>query len=273
MHSPRIAAANAARAALQRLNDYYLRTICRLAPSTPGRLLLTELGLLPLQVFWWRRTLQFWNGLAGLPVGSLYHTVCLDNLTDAFQGGTDNLANSLAACLRSVGFEMPRVHDVVPLLDVDGVLEALTARLQSTGSGSLYCPRAAPTQGVVSCTYEQWFKPYSPRRRYCQLLVSGRRMRRFLQFRLGCHGLPIATGRLAGAGHVGRADRVCLACNSGGVGDEKHMIFECAALAPLRQQHADLFTPRTGTMRSFFAQQNHLGVLNYVIDCLDFMSI
>ena len=131
MHSPRVAAANAARAALQRLNDYYLRTICRLAPSTPRKLLLTELGLLPLQVFWWRQTLQFWNGLAGLPIGSLYHTVCLDNLTDAFQGGSDNLANSLAACLHSVGFEMPRVHDVVPLLDVDGVVEALTARLQS----------------------------------------------------------------------------------------------------------------------------------------------
>ena len=70
---------------------------------------------------------------------------------------------------------MPRVHDVVPLLDVDGVvhalwppsMKALTARLQSTGSGSWYCPRAAPTQGVVSCTYEQWFKLYSPRRRYC----------------------------------------------------------------------------------------------------------
>ena len=29
----------------------------------------------------------------------------------------------------------------------------------------------------------------------------------------------------------------------------------------------------TGNMRSFFAQQNHLGVLNYVIDCLDFMNI
>ena len=90
---------------------------------------------------------------------------------------------------------------------------------------------------------------------------------------LGCHGSPIATGRLAGAGHVGRANRVCLACNSGGVGDERHRIFECTALAPLRQQHADLFTPRTVTMRSFFAQQNHLGVLNYVVDCLNFMNI
>ena len=60
--------------------------------------------------------------------------------------------NSLAACLHSMGSEMPRVHDVVPLLDVDGVVEALTAGLQSTlsGSGSLYCPHAALTQGVVS---------------------------------------------------------------------------------------------------------------------------
>ena len=57
-------------------------------------------------------------------------------------------------------------------------------------------------------------------------------MQRFLQFRLGCHGLPVAIGRLAGAGHVDRANRVCLACNSGAVGDEKHMIFECAAIAP-----------------------------------------
>ena len=93
-------------------------------------------------------------------------------------------------------------------------MEALTAHLQSTGSGSLHCPRAGPTQGVVPCTYEQWFKPYSLRRR---IPVSGRHMQRFLQFRLGCHGLPIATGRLAGAGHVDRANRNCSACNSGAI--------------------------------------------------------
>ena len=57
MHSPRAAVANNARAALQRLYDYYFRTICPLLLSTPRRLLLTELGLLPLQVFWWRQTL------------------------------------------------------------------------------------------------------------------------------------------------------------------------------------------------------------------------
>ena len=76
-------------------------------------------------------------------------------------------------------------------------------------------------------------------------------MQQILQFRLGCRDLPIATGRLAGAGHVDRANRFCLAWNSGAICDEKHMIFECTALAPLRRQHADLITPRTVAMRSF----------------------
>ena len=54
----------------------------------------------------------------------------------------------MAAYLRSVGFEMLRVRDVVPLMDVDGVVEALTACLQSAFSGSLYtyCPNAGPIQ-------------------------------------------------------------------------------------------------------------------------------
>ncbi len=42
MHSPRVAAANRARLDLQRLYDYYLRTICGLLPSTPRRMLLVE---------------------------------------------------------------------------------------------------------------------------------------------------------------------------------------------------------------------------------------
>jgi len=50
-------------------------------------MLLEELGLSPLQVFWWRRTLEFWNRLAASPVGSLFHTILLDNLDDAFSVG------------------------------------------------------------------------------------------------------------------------------------------------------------------------------------------
>ena len=34
--------------------------------------------------------------------------------------------------MHQVGFEMPRLHNAVPLLDVDGVVKALTEPLQST---------------------------------------------------------------------------------------------------------------------------------------------
>ncbi len=98
-------------------------------------------------------------------------------------------------------------------------------------------------------------------------------MQRFLQFRLGCHKLPVAAGRLAGAEHVARALRVCTCCGSGAIGDEMHLVFECAALTSLRHHYADLFTDDTTTMRSFFAQQNHLRVLHYVIACFDFMNM
>ena len=40
--------------------------------------------------------------------------------------------------------------------------------------------------------------------------------------------LLVATGRVA------RVQRVCLSCNSGALGDERHLQIECGALASLR---------------------------------------
>ena len=106
--------------------------------------------------------------------------------------------------------------------------------------------------------------------------VSGRRMQRFLQFRLGSHNLPIVASRFSGDQHVARADRVCTHCGGiadNNVADELHMIHEFIRmpfLQPLRLQYAALFTPDTNTMRSFFAQQDHMRVFKFVLDCLDF---
>ena len=58
-----------------------------------------------------------------------------------------------------------------------------------------------------------------------------------------------------------RAHRVCLSYNSGGGGDKRHLIYECAALvlASLQSRHAGLLTGSSDTMRSFFAQPDHMG--------------
>lgn len=39
-----------------------------------------------------------------------------------------------------------------------------------------------------------------------------------------------------------------------------HLVFECAALAPGRQQYTSLFTVRIHTMQSCFVQEGHLEV-------------
>ncbi len=142
---------------------------------------------------------------------------------------------------------MPRDSDVASVHDVPMVVKLLQQHLQGTNDFDLYCPRAAPSLGVVSCTYHHWFRSYSQRRRYCQLPVSGRRMQRFLHFRLASHSLPIVTGRFGQ--HVNRRDRVCVHCSGHAIADELHMVHECSALQPLRQRYATLFTNDTDTMR------------------------
>ncbi len=161
----------------------------------------------------------------------------------------------LSACLQFIGQSMPHESDVVPAMEVAAVVEALRQHLRGTHDYALHCPRAASNAGVVICTYRHWFKPFSKHRRYCQLPVSGARVQRFLQFRLASHKLPIVVGRFVGGQHVARANRVCTHCGGMVVADELHVIFDCPAREPLRQQHAPLFSTNTNTVRSLFAQQ------------------
>jgi len=215
------------------------------------------LGLSPLQVFWWRRTLEFWNRLAASPVGSLFHTILLDNLDDAFSvgRGARNFSGSVAACLQSIEQSMPVYSGIVPIIEVGTVVEALRLHLDGTHDYALHCPRAAPTVGIVACTYHHWSRPFSRHRRCFRLPVSGRRMQRFLQFRLASHKLPIVMGRFALGQHVARANRVCTHCGGVAVADELHMVIECPALHPLRQQCASLFSTNT----DICAARSHAG--------------
>jgi len=198
----------------------------------------------------------------------------LDNLDDAFSvgNGAKNFSGSIATCLQSIGQPMPHDRGVIPVLEVGTIVQALHQYLGGTHDYALHCPRAAPTVGVVACTYNHCFRPFSRRRRYCQLSVSGRRMQRFLQLRLGSHQLPIVVGHFAGTQHVARASRICTHCGSVAVAYAMHIILECPALHTLRQQYAPLFSTDTDTMRSLFAQ-DHMKVFKLVLSCLDVFQI
>ena len=96
-------------------------------------------------------------------------------------------------------------------------------------------------------------------------------MQGFIQFRLGCHGLPIAVGRLSGAGQlIGLTGCACLATVVLLV--MKNTLFLNVLPLLLRDSGMRTFSRLELTMRSFFAQPDHIGVLRYVLDCLDFMK-
>ena len=184
--------------------------ICRIRLNPPSAKLLTELGLSPLKVFCWRWTLNFDNKIAASPPKSLHHTILLDNQHDTFQGKVRNFSSSVSEGLAAVGYHMSRDTNVISMLDVPAIVDLLQQDSQGNDGSGLHCPMAAPFAGVSTCTYHQWFQPYSKRLRHCLLPVSGRRMRPFLHFMLGSRLPSIVIGRFSGGHHVPRADRTCL---------------------------------------------------------------
>lgn len=64
-------------------------------------------------------------------------------------------------------------------------------------------------------------------------------------------------GRFAEGQHVARMC-TCAPCGDDvAVADNTHMIFECLALHPFRQQYASLCSPNTNTIRLFCATRSH----------------
>ena len=130
MHSPKAAMANTARTALEQLYAKFLRHICGVRFNTPPSMLLTELALSPLKVFWWQQSLQFYNRLATSPADSFFHMILLDNQYDAFCCGTRNFTKSVFQGLTSVGYDMSTDAYVASVLDVPAIIELLQHTLQ-----------------------------------------------------------------------------------------------------------------------------------------------
>ena len=63
--------------------------------------------------------------------------------------------------------------------------------------------------------------------------MGNAKLNRILGFRMGSHHLPVEEGRHF---NLPWASRVCNLCNTDALGDERHMLLECPALADLRLQ-------------------------------------
>jgi len=115
--------------------------------------------------------------------------------------------------------------------------------------GGLPCqlpPRAMPSFGCVRFGY-----------RKCAV---------FLQFRIGCHKLPIVAVQHQRPS-VPRAARLCLHCDMGALGDEYHVLFECPATRAARAPFAHLFPPGC-VMLEFMHHADTRAVARCILACL-----
>ena len=66
--------------------------------------------------------------------------------------------------------------------------------------------------------------------------------------------------------------RVCRLCHTGALGDERHMLLECPALADLRDEYSPLVAECSRVMARLVWARNQPMVSRYIIACLDRMS-
>ena len=213
---------------------------------------------------WLQCCIRFWNRILSLPVDDLYRDVLSDSVLNV------GLARGLQERMCDIGLPLSLQQPHLPRINEESVAAQLRHRQQDSLEASLGVdPRTCRSEGAAICTYWRWFRRadgqpgHRLRAGVFGHASTSKRAHELLRFRLGCHTLPSVTGRRAG---IPRSERICLLCMHG-VGDEKHLVFECSALNGIRLRFPHLFTG-FHTMSSFMNQAAQRDVMHFITDCL-----
>ena len=256
---------------LQQLQRAFLRRACRVKTSVPVDIIFQELQQMRWHDFWWRRVSGFWSALVEADTGSLHSIIFHDAIQLALAGCKFSWAAQVLQCFSALDEPLPLVADAPIAIGID-LLQELFLRDRLASFDSLpQAPRLAPSAGVKLCTYHRWFgRPQNAAcPSYWESPMGNAKLHRILRFRMGSHHLPVEEGRHF---NLPRASRVCNLCNTDALGDERHMLLECPALADLRLQFSSLLLPCSGVMRRLLWAKDQHEVCRYIIACLDRMS-
>ena len=129
-------------------------------------------------------------------------------------------------------------------------------------------PKLSSSSGVKLCTYQQWFA--RPAGFHClnywDVPMGTAKLQRIFRYRMGSHMLPIEQGRHL---QLPRHRRVCKLCRTGALGDERHLLLECPALADVRTEFSQLIARCSGIMARLVWFKDQQLVSRYIIACLD----
>jgi hypothetical protein len=152
--------------------------------------------------------------------------VLVQDLNLVITTGRETFAGTVLGLLKKIGYHTAdHVHlDKLDRLDVRRVQDLLDRQADLLWEGLHPGPRACPSSRALYCRYYRWFilPQHVPKHKAAHKpSLPLKAFKTFLRFRLGCHDLPLDTGRRQG---IPRNERFCTKCSLGVVGDEFHFL-------------------------------------------------
>jgi hypothetical protein len=202
---------------------------------------------------------------------ALHHRVLTHNLGMAISEGRETFAGTLLLQLGKIGYHIDAHISVghVRRLNIQRIKDLLARREDMLWEGLEMSPRLCTGERARFCRSLRWFArpPHAPHPRCVyRAHIPPRTLKTFIKFRLGCHELPVAVGRLQ---NVPRSARLCTRCSTGIVGDEHHLLFTCPAVEHVRRQFPQLFQNGSQSVQAFMWQRDLVNVATFVALALD----
>ncbi len=257
----------------EQIHRMFMRGILGVNKTTSTFVVLGEFGRYPLEYFWWKQTLKYYDRLQESTPGRLLYC--------AYQTQLQMLSvlNDNQQCW---------LWNVQLWLDDQGVgvlytnVKCVVASTHASYLESIYGEQARARSSRLrtfqlmnmSCTTESGYS-YA-HQSYLRVITNVQLRQSLSRFKCSNHRLEVECGRHAKPESVPRRDRVCCMCSLGAVKDEDHMLLMCPTHHDIRCKFGQQLGKQLmscSLLPELMHSTTQKAVALYLVSCLDNRSV